>query len=252
AVMAGGAYAPAPYQPPVPRLSGTHALPGARAAGLENGVADQTLFMTTLEGRKRRYPLGTVSDEGIDIREQVVRTLGVSLRMAAWIVREGPCLRFHQQRVFDHAFVRSVAAADPQQIRLFLIPHQGAVLIVRLEVQTVLAASRNLTDHAGPRRSAPRAEQDGRAVLIGHRDVSVDVVRQDHLGRALHRRPRLLARLVDNAQIRHHLDDGIAGDELHGIEPVAANVADRSRLTTGGDVDTPVVVRLFDQPVPQV
>src|SRR5262249_36780278 len=137
----------------------THARPGACAAGPENGVADQTLVVTTFEGRKRRYPLGAISDEGIHIREQVERTLGISLRMAAWIVRERPRLPIHEQRVFDHAFVRSIAAADPQQIRLFLIPHQCAVLVVRLDVQTVLAAGRDLTDHAGPRRSAPGAEQ---------------------------------------------------------------------------------------------
>src|SRR5215813_1178452 len=46
-----------PYHPPVPRVSGTHAHPGACPAGLENGVADQTLVVTTLEGRERRYPL---------------------------------------------------------------------------------------------------------------------------------------------------------------------------------------------------
>src|SRR5690349_4044145 len=91
----------------------------------------------------RRLPRGDVP---IEVAEEIARSVGIALRMAARIVREGTRHGVHQRRILHQRLVRLVAVADPQMVRVLLVPRQRAPAPVHLDPLPVLAPRAHLRD----------------------------------------------------------------------------------------------------------
>src|SRR5215208_419607 len=118
----------------------------------EDGLDDQDLPVAVLEGREVGRVLSraaALADVAVEVAEQVARAVRVALGVAARVVGVAAGVGVEQRRVLDQHFVRLVAAADPEPVRLLLVPGERAPAAVDLDPLPVLPAGADLRDDEG-------------------------------------------------------------------------------------------------------
>jgi imidazole glycerol phosphate synthase subunit HisF len=85
------------------------------------------------------------ADRRVEVVEQVAQRVGPPFLVSGGVVREGSGGRMELRRVAKHVAVRAVAAADPQTVRLLLIPHEARLAGIDLKGKVVLPAGAHLT-----------------------------------------------------------------------------------------------------------
>src|SRR5262245_21258794 len=111
--------------------------------------------MTILEGRKVSLTMCgdfSLCDPLIEVSEKVLGAVRIAFRMPARVVRVRFGLWVQQRGIFHQKFVGAVPISQPHLFGLFLVPDNGVMRTIDLEIEPVLSAGadlRNCKDTAG-------------------------------------------------------------------------------------------------------
>jgi hypothetical protein len=139
--------------------------------------------------------------------------------------------------------------AEPELLVALRVPRKRTGGAVDLEPERGLAAARDLRDDDRATRTAVEAEEDVGEILARDRGLLPRDI--GAAGEGLHLPRRALADGQHGREVREHLDDPPAGDELRRVEPVRADVADGAKLSCALGLEPPVPVGRQGKPVLQ-
>ena len=181
-----------------------------------------------------------------DIRKygpvELLEGIGKALGMATGVVGIRADAGVHQAGVAHQAFVGFVAVAQVQGVGVFAVPTGAGVRTGQLEAKRVLLPRTHLADgHATPATTG-KAEQQHPCVfgVDGHWRTGPLGVRA--AGEGVATTDWFVSSRVNGLQVGEHRFHFPTGDELHGVEPVGADVRHTAECPAFGSNHAPVVV----------